>query len=100
MTVVVIGSMRFPPEKMSEVRTHLVALVSETRRLDGCVQYNAAEDLSDPGLVRFSEIWPDSELLAAHLKAPHIAPWRAVAAEFGVQDRVFIAFNASEPRQV
>lgn len=100
MTVVVIGSMRFPPEAMREVQPHLALLVSETRKHDGCVEYNAAEDLNDPGLVRFSEIWPDNQSLMAHLGAPHIAPWRAVAARFGVRDRKFTAFDASEPRAV
>lgn len=100
MTVVVIGSMRFRPDVMDEVRPHLALLVSETRKHDGCVEYNAAEDIDDPGLVRFSEVWPSDARLKAHLQAPHIAPWRAVAAKFGVSDRDFTAFNASDPRKV
>lgn len=100
MTVVVIGSMRFPPEAMPHVRPPLTRLVSETRKHDGCVEYNAAEDVNAPGLVRFSEIWPNSDLLAAHLQAPHIAPWRAVAAKFGVSDRRFTAFTATDPQPV
>jgi quinol monooxygenase YgiN len=100
MTVVVIGSMRFPPDAMQDVRPHLALLVSETRKHDGCLEYNAAEDLNDPGLVRFSEVWPSHERLTAHLQASHIAPWRAVAATFGVSGRNFTAFNATDPRQV
>lgn len=100
MTVGVIGSVRFPPEALPDVRPHLAALVAETRRCDGCVQYNAGEDVNDPGLVRFSEIWPDEATLAAHLTAPHIAPWRAVAAGYGVSDRVFLAFDGTNPRAV
>ncbi|WGM38448.1 putative quinol monooxygenase [Caulobacter sp. NIBR1757] len=100
MAVVVIGSMRFPAGVMGDVRPHLARLVSETRKHDGCVEYNAAEDVNDPGLVRFSEIWPSDDLLTAHLQAPHIAPWRAVAADFGVSERTFTAFNATDPRQV
>ncbi len=100
MTVVVIGSMRFPPEKMPEVQPHLALFVSETRKRDGCTEYNAAEDISDPGLIRFSEIWPDNESLIAHLKAAHIVPWRAAAANLGVHDRNFAAFDAANPRPV
>ncbi|MBL8773551.1 MAG: antibiotic biosynthesis monooxygenase [Phenylobacterium sp.] len=100
MTVVVIGSMRFPADAMANVRPHLATLVAETRTHDGCVEYNAAEDIGDPGLVRFSEIWPSHDLLTAHLQAPHIAPWRAVAARYGVSDRTFTAFDASNPREV
>lgn len=100
MTVVVIGSMRFPPDAMRHVGPHLALLVSETRKHDGCMEYNAAEDLNDPGLVRFSEVWPSADLLTAHLQAPHIAPWRAVAANLGVSDRKFTAFTATDPRPV
>ena len=28
-----------------------------------------AADLFDPGLIRFSELWPDSETLTRHLNA-------------------------------
>lgn len=100
MTVVVIGSMRFPPENMRQVQPHLARLVSDTREHDRCIEYSAAEDLNDPGLVRFSEIWPDDEALMAHLKAPHIAPWRTVAGSLGVYDRRFTAFDATSPRPV
>lgn len=100
MTVVVIGSMRFPAEVMRDVAPHLALLVAETRTHDGCIQYNAGEDVNDPGLVRFSEIWPNDELLQAHLKAPHIAPWREVAGRYGVAERTFTAFNATDPRPV
>src|SRR5690606_14570745 len=55
------------------------SLVEVTCRNDGCVAYDVAEDPFDPGLVRFSELWPDHESLCLHLVAPHIEPWRAVA---------------------
>jgi quinol monooxygenase YgiN len=98
--ITVIGSMRFPPENLEAVRPHLTLFIAETRERDGCIEYHAAEDISDPGLVRFSEIWPDDETLMAHLQAPHIAPWRATAAKFGVHDRHFTAFDATNPRSV
>lgn len=100
MAVVVFGTMRFPPEQMPKVRPHLRVLCEETRRHDGCIAYDVAEDLFDPGLLRFSEVWPDAERLAAHLQAPHIAPWRAIAQAHGVHDRSFTAYAASDPRPV
>ena len=100
MTVVVIGTMRFPPQNMDKVKPHLRRLIETTRRLDGCTAYDAAEDVFEPGLIRFSEIWPDSASLAKHLKASHIAPWRAAASEFGVHDRQFTAFDADNARPV
>ena len=100
MTIVVIGEMRFPPERLNAVRPHLRRLVEATRALDGCIAYDAAEDLFDPGLVRLSEIWPDRAALARHLQAPHIVPWRAVAAENSVTGRRFLSWAASDPLTV
>ena len=100
MTVLVFGTLRFPPDSMAEVRAPLKALVDATRRLDGCIAYDVAEDLFDPGLIRFSEIWPNADLLAAHLAAPHIALWRDAARRLGLIARDFTAWNAENPRPV
>jgi quinol monooxygenase YgiN len=100
MIVVVTGILRFPPQNMSAVRPHLRELVEATRRLDGCIAYDAAEDIFEPGLIRFTEKWPDTESLARHLQAPHIVPWRAVCRDQGLIERAFTAFEASDPREV
>lgn len=92
-TIAVFGILRFPPERMPEVRPHLRALVEATCQNDGCVAYDVAEDPFDPGLVRFSELWPDSETLARHLQAPHIEPWRTAARSCGLLEREFTAYH-------
>lgn len=100
MPVAVFGTLRFPPEAMPRVRTAIRTLVDGTRALDGCHAYDVAEDLFDPGLVRFSELWPDQASLDAHLKAPHIAPWRAFCAEIGLISRDFTAYDTDGARPV
>jgi quinol monooxygenase YgiN len=91
--VAVMGTLRFPPDKLKEVRPHLQRLVDETRKNDNCIAYDVAEDPFDPGLIRFSELWPDRDSLAAHLKAAHIEPWRAAARNCGLMERNFTAYN-------
>lgn len=92
-TVAVFGTLRFPPDRILEVRPHLKSLVEITYRTDGCIAYDVAEDPFDPGLIRFSELWPDRESLARHLQAPHIEPWRAAARNCGLLDRKFTAYD-------
>ena len=92
-TVAVFGILRFPPERISEILPHLRMLVETTYRNDGCIAYDVAEDPFDPGLIRFSELWPDHESLARHLEAPHIEPWRSAARACGLLDRKFTAFD-------
>jgi quinol monooxygenase YgiN len=91
--IVVLGALRFPPENLAEIRPHLKRLVDEAVRLDGCIAYDVAEDPFDIGLIRFSELWPNSDALANHLKAPHIEPWREAARENGLSERKFTAFE-------
>lgn len=91
--IAVFGTLRFPPERMSEVGPHLRLLVETTYRTDGCIAYAVAEDPFDPGLIRFSELWPDRESLARHLQAPHIEPWRVAARNCGLLDRSFTAYD-------
>jgi quinol monooxygenase YgiN len=100
LTVVVFGTLRFPAKNIAEVRPHLRRLVDATLRQDGCIAYDVAEDLFDPGLIRFSEVWPDRASLDAHLQAPHIAPWRAASAALGLLERRFTAYDAADPRAV
>ena len=99
-TVVVLGTLRFPPDRMSEIRPHLKTLVEATYRNDGCIAYDVAEDPFDPGLIRFSELWPDPESLARHLQAPHIEPWRAAVRSCGLLEREFVAYDITGSRPI
>lgn len=98
--VAVFGTLRFPPESMEAVRPHLWEFVQATRNKDGCITYDVAEDLFDPGLIRFSELWPNHESLDAHLVAPHIGPWREAAKRHGLQERSFTAYDINGSRSV
>ncbi len=81
-TVAVLGTFRFPPERINDVLPHLKAVIDATNRLDGCIAYDAALDPFEPGLIRFSELWPDRVSLERHLAAPHMAPWRAAVTQY------------------
>lgn len=100
MTIVVLGTLRFPPASIPALLPPLRELVEATRRHDGCLAYDVAEDPFDPGLIRFSEIWPDMASLEAHLKAPHIDPWRTAARSHGLMSRSFTAYEATNPTPV
>lgn len=94
-TVAVFGTLRFPPDKVADVLPHLRRLVDATYKNDGCIAYDVAEDPFDPGLLRFSELWPDRESLERHLQASHIEPWRMAARSHGLQERAFTAYDIS-----
>jgi quinol monooxygenase YgiN len=91
-SVAVLGILRFPPERIADLLPSLRDLLTATRTHDGCIAYDAAIDPFDPGLVRFSELWPDRESLDRHLKAAHIEPWRVAARKVGILERDFTAY--------
>ncbi len=99
-TVAVFGILRFPPERIPEIRPHLQQLVETTYRNDGCIAYDVAEDPFNPGFIRFSELWPNQESLAKHLQASHIEPWRAAARNCGLLERKFTAYDITGSREV
>ena len=94
-TVAVIGSLRFPPEQLQEIRPHFKSLIEATHQNDGCIAYDVGEDPFDAGLIRFSELWPDRETLARHLQATHIEPWRSAVRQCGLIVREFTAYDIS-----
>ena len=94
--IAVFGTLRFPPESVPAVLPHIRALVKTTYEVDGCIAYDVAEDISDPGLFRFSELWPSESSLHKHLAAPHIEPWRQIARENGLMDRTFTAYKLTD----
>lgn len=98
--VAVFGTLRFPPNRVTEILPHLWALVESTCKHDDCIAYDAAEDPFDSGLIRFSELWPNQDSLEKHLTAPHIEPWREVTKKCGLIERQFTAFDISGARSV
>jgi quinol monooxygenase YgiN len=96
--ILVTGHISVAPEKVAELRPHIQALVAATRKEDGCLLYAFAEDINDPGTIRIVERWRDWPSLEAHGKAPHMAPWAAVAKDAGITSREVIAHAAGEEK--
>jgi len=93
--VAVIGQFRLAPEEMEAARPMMSKVMEATRAEDGCIEYNYAEDVLDPGLIRVSEVWESREQLAAHLKTPHMAVWAEERAGLGLSGRAISVFEVS-----
>lgn len=95
MPVAVIGQFRIPPENMAAARPLMAKVMLATRAEDGCIEYNYAEDVLDPGLIRVSEVWASREQLAAHLKTPHMAVWGEGRAALGLSGRMITVYEVT-----
>jgi quinol monooxygenase YgiN len=92
--ILVIGQFRMPPENMVQARPLMAKVMLATRAEAGCVEYNYAEDVLDPGLIRVSEVWDSREQLTAHLQTAHMAVWGEERAALGLSGRAITVFEA------
>jgi quinol monooxygenase YgiN len=97
--IIVMGTVRLPPENLAAAKPHMRAMVDASRAEAGCLQYAYLQDLFDPGLFHVIEQWRDRETLKLHFGTSHMMAWREVWPDLGVTDRdlVLVAAGALEP---
>lgn len=94
MPIAIVGQFRIPLENLATAQPLMIAVMEASRAEDGCIEYNYAEDLLEPGLIRVSEIWESREHLAAHFKSAHMQRWIAERAGLGLSGRQVTGFAA------
>ena len=93
--LIVAGTVRIPPENVQGLRPHMRTMLAASQAENGCLDYNYAEDVAEPGLIHVFERWRDRAALDAHFQTPHMAAWRAAWPSFGVSDRLLFAYEVS-----
>jgi quinol monooxygenase YgiN len=83
----ILGTFRFPADKMDAARPAMTRMVEASRAEEGCVEYVFAEDLIDSGLIHVKERWVDQTALDLHDASPHMIEWRAASAAVGIGER-------------
>ncbi len=58
------------------VKTELIKILEPTRSEIGCIKYDLHQDLDDPSVFMFYEIWATKEAWIAHDSTPHINAFR------------------------
>ena len=94
--IVVVGQFRMPAENMAAARPLMEKVMVATRAEDGCVEYNYAEDVLDPGLIRVSEVWHSRAQLNAHIKTSHMVTWGEERTALGLSGRAITVFEADD----
>jgi quinol monooxygenase YgiN len=59
------------------LEAELRALVSPTRKEEGCLQYDLHRSTDQPGQFLFHEVWETRDHHTAHTKTPHFLRWNA-----------------------
>jgi quinol monooxygenase YgiN len=82
----VVVHMAVKPEHIDDfIRDFTQKLIPPTRREPGCIEYDLAQDSTDPARFILIEAWESEEALSVHLAQPElqaaIAALRPMAAE-------------------
>ena len=93
--ITVIGKIRIPAEQVDTAREALIKAVTATRAEEGCIEYNFAEDLTEPGVIRISEVWDDKERLTPHFQSAHMVEFMAAAATLDITEREVTMYEVS-----
>ena len=75
MTLMVI--LRAKDGQQLLLEAELRALVSPTRREEGCLQYDLHRAADHPGSYLLHEVWASREQHGAHTRTPHFLRWNA-----------------------
>ncbi len=75
VTLIVILRAREGQETLLEAE--LRALVSPSRREEGCLTYNIHRSVEPPGALLLHEVWASREAHTEHMHTPHFLRWNA-----------------------
>src|SRR5216683_4184684 len=75
VTLIVILRAREGQETLLEAE--LRALVSPSRREEGCITYNLHRAIDTPGALLLHEVWASREAHTEHTNTPHFLRWNA-----------------------
>lgn len=96
--LIIIGTFRVKPEMLDVAHPVMETMVAATRQESGCLSYSYAEDISDIGLIRVTEIWTDQVALDWHMTSEHIVEWRNQWSTLGLSERRLTLYSADSPR--
>ncbi|QXZ08474.1 antibiotic biosynthesis monooxygenase [Comamonas sp. Y33R10-2] len=96
--LLIVGTVRLPPENLERARPVMQAMVEASRAEDGCLEYGYAEDIFAPGLIHVKERWTDQAVLDAHFASPHIKVWRETWSALGIGERDLVVYEVGLAR--
>ena len=83
--IVVLGEVRVAAGAIDQVREAITTMETESRKEPGCHTYAFSEDVSDPTMIRISEVWECMDDLQAHFGMPHMAAFGAALGQIDIQ---------------
>lgn len=74
----IIARIQVKEENVDFVKNELLKLIEPTKKEEGCLKYTLHQDINNPNIFMFYEIWENKELLEKHLKNEHLVNYMKV----------------------
>lgn len=98
--LLIVGTIRVPPERLDLARPAMQAMVLASRAEDGCCEYHYAEDVLDPGLIHVKELWSDRKSLERHFESDHIRAWRSQWPALDIGERDLRLYDVGDAQPI
>jgi quinol monooxygenase YgiN len=73
-----IVTFEFEENQIDYMKGELLKILEPTRKEDGCILYELHQDLDNPSIFMFYEIWDTKEAWMAHDTKPHIVKFKEI----------------------
>lgn len=94
--IIVIAKLKVKPGKKAELFELAKNVIAATRAEKACISYELLDNPYDESSSVFVERWTSKEMLAQHLKAPHLIEWRTKSAALLDGETALSLFEADE----
>jgi quinol monooxygenase YgiN len=84
--VAVTGFAHAQPERAEELRTQLLSLATRARKENGCVEFHVHQDIADPNLFVFYEVWLSADDVETHLAQPYMTDFMGSRMQYLEED--------------
>jgi quinol monooxygenase YgiN len=98
--IVIIGTMNVEPSHREALLEAAKAVMAETLKEDGCLQYGFLADLTDPGLVHVVERWESEAHLEPHMKSEHIRSFGRALKPLDITGRDFTMYEVASEKKL
>lgn len=98
--IVVHATFPVKPDERDRVLEHIKELEQHTREEEGVIEYDAATDVEDPNLVRFTERYEDEAALGAHTQTDHFTEFAAMLPEVLDGEPEIMQYTVSEATEL
>lgn len=89
--LIVIAEAQVPEGNRAAMVAAGTAMITASRKEEGCLGYDYAWDIIEPNVMRICELWRDEAALRFHFQTPHMAIFlAALRAERDVKTKITV----------